>query len=808
MAYFLHHIISFQNREVEDIIIELYRKDVEPTEIIPLIGVSFNVSYPSGEGDKLDGIITYEADLSFWVRTDTPVTYEDFIITFQDDWKIVAYNDSQVVFSGYLVPGLGESEFRDKPYQLSLKASDGLGLLRQQPLSTFDLEEFTSTHRVVDILYHIIKQTGVVLPLHIRANIYESSMEDRDVNPDTDFTAQTKLHYKSLLKSPTEFLSSFEVLEMICKEHFSFYQCHGAWVLNRFAEMYSSVGPTNWYTVYEDAPVGLQSTGILDPDSYANVGRNLKIHPLNADARISSMFPVKSAKHTFNYNVWPEIPDNNKFERGTFNLPYSGPNYAAYIVDKWEVGELTVYASPFTVTPNPGVAGYRRSTYNNFNIETERELVLRPPLFITSVIKSTSTPVNVGDKLKFGATFKTTIAETNLSLSVANIIIIPTTGTGWYSWRNTNDGRGFENKWELNSFNAISIEYSNGSLTTEPQTVSIESPSIPVDGEVFVMFQQTTDRPGQAFIWSGFELEYIPYTAGGYIPLVGDFWVTSQTDNYKDVIDEEVGLSDSPKKVFKGALYRADGLTLTTPTWYRFGYTEQRHFKELANLGVYNHLFRRHWRLTGTFGGTKFSPVSDPTKMEPLSFHKHFMFFDAPELAGRMFMLVPPLSIDYVQGNFIGNFVECLNSNFFDSVAPTKDQVIEGIIKLINTTTLAEWNSAGGAPASGTLGYPPAASKSPLGGSDDIWFYVPVAENPSFAADPNGAGNSPSLTQTSSAAITLRLVTFDVGADIAVGNRFIISIFGMQLVYTAEAKILYHDGNQTGDQHFFSYKFK
>lgn len=65
MAYHLHHTIEFINPLNESLRIELYKKDVVPVNVTSLLGNSFSVQYPTGEGDKFDTIISCEAKLNF-----------------------------------------------------------------------------------------------------------------------------------------------------------------------------------------------------------------------------------------------------------------------------------------------------------------------------------------------------------------------------------------------------------------------------------------------------------------------------------------------------------------------------------------------------------------------------------------------------------------------------------------------------------------------------------------------------------------------------------------------------------------------
>jgi hypothetical protein len=182
-------------------------------------------------------------------------------------------------------------------------------------------------------------------------------------------------------------------------------------------------------------------------------------------------------------------------------------------------------------------------------------------------------------------------------------------------------------------------------------------PAFPVTGDLYICLMNYDSTNTKAY-YRNFEVVYHPYVAGGYIEAKGDYWNTEQNAAYLDKIDEEVRISDSEIKVLKGAIFKSDGTTLTTRTWFRFNVNEQRGYKELINIARYNMAYRRMWEIKGTFGGMGYYPESHPNLRMPLGFHKHFYFRNIPVIDGICFQLVPPLTIDYSQGEISANFRE------------------------------------------------------------------------------------------------------------------------------------------------------
>jgi len=93
------------------------------------------------------------------------------------------------------------------------------------------------------------------------------------------------------------------------------------------------------------------------------------------------------------------------------------------------------------------------------------------------------------------------------------------------------------------------------------------------------------------------------------------------------------------------------------PDWWRYGLggTEQRHYKELINLGYYNLTYRPFFKIEGTFDGTTYQNNNDGYRY-PVSFTPKYRF--EGYTGTRLFVLTAPLKIDLVLGRFDGKFRE------------------------------------------------------------------------------------------------------------------------------------------------------
>lgn len=664
MAYHLHHILSWNNKITQNCVIEMYRKDVVPDEVVNLKLIRCEKSFSKGDSDGSAIILSTSFDFTFELRN-TTLSWEDFVISFYDEWKIIFKVDDQIHFIGFATPGEGDASFLAQPYDVQISCTDGLGLLKGVNLLQQDGTEFRGMYRVIDYLAAALYRTSLNLNIRLYSNIYESSFDDRYTDPNSDTFNNAKQDFRTYQSSATSFYDCYTVLERMLGEGYRLFQWQDKWVVLRYAEMQESEGPKLWYTEYD------YQTNVLDAQQELNgaafIMKQQVLHHINANQRIGSNFSVKSAKHTYNYETYPELPLNNKFERGTLFLPYSDATHNAYLINDWTFGR-TDPGSPSTFPPTMAATSdraYRYSTINAFGIETSREIILEndgnPG---HRFLMCTPFHVKQGDKVNIGFDFKFDPGGSGTK-QICYIFIVP--DAGGLKW--TLDSGNTPDSLPLTWLHSSALTFVSKSYVGEDwgnySSFNLELPEAPATG-MFYFCMLNFDSTNTRAYFKNFSLEYLPFVANGYVQVKGDYWKTLQNTDYKDVIDAEVFMSDSTVFVLKGALYRSDGVTLTTRTWHRLNVAENRDFKELVNLGRYNQQYRRMWHITGNIGGTTFNPENDGLITEPLGFHRHFKFPYEPRLDNKLFELVPPLSIDYVDGSFSGVFREVLDTSTND----------------------------------------------------------------------------------------------------------------------------------------------
>jgi hypothetical protein len=819
MAYITYYTANFDDTSNKRINISIDRKDGDPLTVAENYELTeFSINHEA-DGDGLySSIIKRSVSITLFLPVGSSVDWQTFFDQQHDEWRIIVTDEAQHIFSGYMLPDAGAIPFEDKPYEMTIKAVDGLGLLKDVPLTKIDGTNFKGKFTLIEYIAACLSKTQLELPIKIYCDIYEDSMSDRGSGIENDMFAQAKLDHRTHQKDAVEFVSCYEALEKILGEHLRLYQDYDfetdqqVWEIYRIPQYQYTPAPIIYYTLYDFD--GTNPVGYEDPENYAEVGSLNLIYKVNEVTR-SGKFAVKKTRHHFKYNVWPELPLNNKFERGTLDLPRSGVDYRSYSIDDWNYGTYLHDSTSTNLLPAvtaTSAEAFRKSTYDIYGIEKNREIILEEP---TSggygLLVSDGIPVNQGDKIKISFDRKLSYPKSGNGVSrIAFIFLKPSNGSAkmYIQSQNTvSNGKDFD-AWVFASFGTAYFKYYDTYESFQEYiSIEINPPVVPLDGDLYIGLM-TTGVAGSLTYFKSFNVEYIPMVAGGYIPVKGDYWETSQTANYIDATDKEMFISDSLPKAIKGNLLRADGTTATTPTWYRYGLTEQLHYKQLANQGRYNTEYRRFFKFQGTFVSTKYAPQNDPTKLQPLSFRKTYKFVDLtqePEC-----VLVAPLTIDYKTGEVTAIFEEVRRG----SATPIPESLADlmfRVVAAINSTPddATGWDSAGNAPAGGTIGYPPLAA---------IWPSVPNtiiitmndADNMSATAGVGGAGNSPSITEIYNQDVgTFRLVQYTFGTDIAIGNTFAFTIYGHDVVVTVQATPNgSNDGRQTGDSSIFNYLFE
>jgi len=658
MAYYIHYIAQFNNQIGQYVQVEFYNTTFNDTaENLPL--VSFKHEYINGNQDKFDPIIIgSRCIIQVRAKHDSAdaLNNETFYANAYDDWKVIAYVDAVKVFEGFITMDVEPYVLKDKPYNIVITATDGLGLLKNVPLTDVSGVDFVGRNTLLEYICGALKKTNLDLNVRVCLNWYNAGQDDRYDVGSPDMLTQTTLHHRSLLEDVNGFYDCYTALERLLGKWGVLFQWKGRWVISNRAElMYTD----QYYTEYDSN--GTSPVAVWDLTGYQRVEKDINISPVNLDQLVSYQSPVKSVKTVYNYEI-PENLVNNQRQQslGAFNSPLSGSGYSAWALVGW--GQYN--GDPNGLSSYGGTKNaYIKTEFNAYSIETDRYYVVEADTAIATALgheirnDNDDFWVDAGDKMTIAITARLKTDQAGSSpifLGRVAILIDGTSGSSASDWYTLNPG----GDWVNNPFANFAQTNETGDQT-EWVTYSTECDFFPANGTLYLFLGSGgVDNLNEAH-FKDISIDYTPYVKGSRLSVKGDYWLTTQNTNIKDVIEDEVFISDAPKRILKGALWNESGTALTNPDWYKLNETENRHFKELVNLGRYRQQYVRQRRVEGTFKGTMMQPSSDPTNPIPLGFHRQFYITNLD----NAYVLVPPLEIDYVRGIFRGTLMACFTSS-------------------------------------------------------------------------------------------------------------------------------------------------
>lgn len=385
------------------------------------------------------------------------------------------------------------------------------------------------------------------------------------------------------------------------------------------------------------------------------IGRDEDIKPYLADWRLSAERPHGFTKLTFNYEYPKEIPCNKDFSAGDYiedlteEVVDGETMYPkSYQLSCWNFWKQDVPGgSDYHATPTLGEVFIKR-IFNQYDYEFQRYVVMTYPTYPNpNIIESEGIEVSIGDKFDFGFDyrFSTDIDDGPFTNSHSQIRLEGTDGSVYFL-----DGNG---EWLL-SDSTWSINYSflQDYYNTDDEDMSEwksfyiqDIDRIPVDGKIFIVinwgnYSQLSSR--ELYI-KDVSFTYYPFVNGSHTRYTGQYQkVTRNPEDYLAKLDETVYVSDSPKPILKGGIFRqidVDTFKLCK-VWYPYNvfpsglsgsYDSAHPYGEIQIRSVFNQ-YRDAYRI---FEGS----INGLTEDWPDLIHKYSILDVNPNTNNRYFML-------------------------------------------------------------------------------------------------------------------------------------------------------------------------
>lgn len=471
-------------------------------------------------------------------------------------------------------------------------------------------------------------------------------------------------------------IDAYTALSRILGEDAIIFQFQGQWVIVRIDEF-------DVQQMYEaDFLLGVYQ-GTQSPAYYnKEVGSGYALHPVLADRIMEEDRPLKSVKETFNYNLPLEIPCNVDFSRGDYveDLPDETIDSVVYSAKKFDIDCWDkLWSNTSSDDPLTTDDIFIERLYKYVGYENSRYVVLKANATRFVFIMSSYIPVNKNDKF-------TLDIQRRLSGDISGggffrdesvqVRLYGDDGSFWTFQSKTSASD--VSQWVActSTFRTNQKFFSiEGDTSTEDETQSKslydgEAKPLPVSGKLKILIYASSnfgDDHDTYIDKIGFE--YLPYVNGAYQKYTGQYQKVSRSaTTYIAKREKEVYISDSPVKIFKGALFVYNGTDYVLPgLFYNAAVfpgappdsTYLHPFGELQVQSVWNQYRNANRIFTGTVRGLDSQPVSGLVN-SPHLLHKYYLQDQNPNLSSRYFVL-----LDFEQNwktcMWTGTFVEVYN---------------------------------------------------------------------------------------------------------------------------------------------------
>lgn len=674
----------------------------------------------TGDQNKLEPILGTECLIGIQVDKNTPLSISDLVAQHDNDIRVTIYRDedySKNIFQGFIVVEDNSQPFLDPPFILSVRALDGLGLLKGADLVDTNKLLFVGNQSVVAWIAQILYKTDQTLNLRVYFNFFESSFA-------TNIGALEQVYLNAITFSqgdafnntptdPTVDIAAtaaddcYTALEKIVRcFRCRLFQEDGRWNL---VSLYEYLNPAGFS--YKEYAFGTPVNGIvpvtavdsgIDQDYSLPIGKNEIVHPLTEDQILYLKLATKWIKLTYNYDQSQNKVCNQDYSEGDRNATYD-ETISSAILDPsinpavnlstlgydafcWQhfngtlqtVGPSTAN-SPLPTSPATKRA-FIRSVVDLLGYEKERYLVIDNDPGKLSYMMASTFRADVSDIVQVSVNCRVR-AGTSHALPQMYLLLTGDDGSFWSlftigdgslpgnypTWKQTNSsfrqvsgGRpniAPDNVTVVGDFSTWTSFSANNNLSA-----IVPPAKMPVSGtlQLLLACETLTGSDPLEYWYKGLSITILPYLNGSYNQLKGDYNYSANNSNIKQTESDTVEISDSPKRYFKGALLRANG-DLCTPTWGRGGLImlESFRFAQLMERIMYNHLARMVQKMEGTFRGLIYLPADDPTVIRPNGFLNSYLLSDG-EMPTKRFMLTS-FEKDYGAGLSRSVLVETLN---------------------------------------------------------------------------------------------------------------------------------------------------
>lgn len=479
--------------------------------------------------------------------------------------QICINSDENPIFEGWLSISDLRQDFQPDPNVLILTATDGLGFLKDVPLTDYNGNQFKGPNRIADYLAGCLAKTGLNRSLIAEMNVKESTQVTNYLG---HFYHTIYLDAQTFATGPDEFEDCFTVLEKILGEYCELSQQKNEWYIRAIDEF-------DWQNSIQ---IRFNANGTIAsqlPEVAYNkeIGSNMTLYQMgfmNDDAQVSLQRPYKFVRHLYRFELPNEVPCNIDLNRGEYiadlpNETIDGKTYTAksYTVDCWDPLWSNTSSDDYQAT---GI--YIKKLFDEYGNEFAHSLNLDANATRFTFVMSE--PIQVRAKDKFNLSLERRLSSDvggsgNYVDNHVQVRLYGSNGTFWTYDSGTSIDP--ERQWVQctstfrtnQKYFAIEGDTVND-LTEAMNLFNGEAAEIPVNGEIRILLYRSSLYGGtRDTYFSNVRFEYIPWVNGSYIRYTSQENKVEQSGDYKASRDQEVYISDSPSLIYKGSLQKVTG---------------------------------------------------------------------------------------------------------------------------------------------------------------------------------------------------------------------------------------------------------
>jgi hypothetical protein len=575
MAYQIKYRITFKTLQGDTCKVNLFIDGYSGaiTELDPASNPFILQEFNSDE-DIYKPLRPQQATINF--ISQPTVSIDDFLSN-SDTYCYVAFeflSAVQYYWVGYLLQDDFQETWQDTNHIITLRATEGLGMLQSQPLADNAGDELIGRYTPWQLIqYAAFGSIQSFVEHKVISNLYHSSM---DQTSDVPSIGQCYLDARTFSIGDGEYDNKYNVLDKI-NSAFSqtLLQYKGIWWIFRPEELFMTPAQS-----LRQFNVTLLGTTISNNRYDIEVGVNEDIKPIAPEMLRFINRPTKIDEVTFTYEMPSELLCNQNLSRGDLNTAGSGFNL--YDVDSWPLKAGNTAGnreSPFTSSS----VHYRKETLDAYGNVIDNYLYADEELtYNYNWWQSCDVPVSAGDIITLS--FEWRWSEGSIAPSPLPIFNVgqllykadaaPSFRAGlnedgsWFIYPSTWDSTAYASQ-PFFKINLATVDLQDNGWAN----YTVESAPVIRDGIVRLLLTNTPTLKSFENIWKNIQFDIKSKVNGVYTDTIsGDYDRFTKSEDIRANFTDQIYLEDLPNSNLMGCLFDETNTLRTTPTWNRYRY--------------------------------------------------------------------------------------------------------------------------------------------------------------------------------------------------------------------------------------------